>query len=145
MITTEIYIGLFLSSFLSATILPGQSEIALTSLIILNNHSLSFLVFIASLGNVLGSLLNWFIGCKLERFKKKNWFPVTELQLKKASNWYHKYGKWSLLLSWVPFVGDPITIIAGIFRISIMHFILIVSFAKTMRYVFIAFIALNFI
>lgn len=145
MITTEIYIGLFLSSFLSATILPGQSEIALTSLIILNNHSLSFLVFIASLGNVLGSLFNWFIGCKLERFKKKKWFPVTDLQLKKASNWYHKYGKWTLLLSWVPFVGDPLTIVAGIFRVPIMYFILIVSFAKTMRYIFIASIALNFI
>ena len=145
MITTEIYIGLFLSSFLSATILPGQSEIALTSLIILNNHSLSFLVFIASLGNILGSLFNWFIGCKLERFKKKKWFPVTDLQLKKASNWYHKYGKWTLLLSWVPFVGDPITIVAGIFRVPIMYFILIVSFAKTMRYIFIASIALNFI
>jgi membrane protein YqaA with SNARE-associated domain len=145
MITTQIYIGLFLSSFLSATILPGQSEIALTSLIILNNHSISFLVSIASLGNVLGSLFNWFIGCKLERFKKKKWFPVTDLQLKKASNWYHKYGKWTLLLSWVPFVGDPITIVAGIFRIPIMHFILIVSFAKIMRYIFIAFIALNFI
>jgi membrane protein YqaA with SNARE-associated domain len=145
MITTEIYIGLFLSSFLSATILPGQSEIALTSLIILNNHSLSFLVFIASLGNILGSLFNWFIGCKLERFKKKKWFPVTDLQLKKASNWYHKYGKWTLLLSWVPFVGDPLTIVAGIFRVPIMYFILIVSFAKTMRYIFIASIALNFI
>lgn len=145
MITTQIYIGLFLSSFLSATILPGQSEIALTSLIILNNHSLSFLVFIASLGNILGSLFNWFIGCKLERFKKKKWFPVTDLQLKKASNWYHKYGKWTLLLSWVPFVGDPITIVAGIFRVPIMYFILIVSFAKTMRYIFIASIALNFI
>jgi membrane protein YqaA with SNARE-associated domain len=145
MITTEIYIGLFLSSFLSATILPGQSEIALTSLIILNNHSLSFLVFIASLGNILGSLFNWFIGCKLERFKKKKWFPVTDLQLKKASNWYHVYGKWTLLLSWVPFVGDPITIVAGIFRVPIMYFILIVSFAKTMRYVFIACITLNLI
>jgi membrane protein YqaA with SNARE-associated domain len=145
MITTEIYIGLFLSSFLSATILPGQSEIALTSLIILNNHSISFLVSIASLGNVLGSLFNWFIGCKLERFKKKKWFPVTDLQLKKASNWYHKYGKWTLLLSWVPFVGDPLTIVAGIFRVPIMYFILIVSFAKTMRYIFIASIALNFI
>lgn len=145
MITTEIYIGLFLSSFLSATILPGQSEIALTSLIILNNHSLSFLVFIASLGNILGSLFNWFIGCKLERFKKKKWFPVTDLQLKKASNWYHKYGKWTLLLSWVPFVGDPLTIVAGIFRVPIMHFILIVSFAKTMRYIFIACVVLNFI
>jgi|TARA_B110000858_G_scaffold45344_1_gene52006 membrane protein YqaA with SNARE-associated domain len=145
MITTQIYIGLFLSSFLSATILPGQSEIALTSLIILNNHSISFLVSIASLGNVLGSLFNWFIGCKLERFKKKKWFPVTDLQLKKASNWYHKYGKWTLLLSWVPFVGDPLTIVAGIFRVPIMYFILIVSFAKTMRYIFIASIALNFI
>jgi membrane protein YqaA with SNARE-associated domain len=118
MITTEIYIGLFLSSFLSATILPGQSEIALTSLIILNNHSLSFLVFIASLGNILGSLFNWFIGCKLERFKKKKWFPVTDLQLKKASNWYHKYGKWTLLLSWVPFVGDPITIVLSSFNFN---------------------------
>ena len=145
MITPEIYIGLFLSSFLSATILPGQSEIALTSLIILNNHSISFLVSIASLGNVLGSLFNWFIVCKLERFKKKKWFPVTDLQLKKASNWYHKYGKWTLLLSWVPFVGDPLTIVAGIFRVPIMYFILIVSFAKTMRYIFIASIALNFI
>ena len=145
MITTEIYIGLFLSSFLSATILPGQSEIALTSLIVLNNHSISFLVSIASLGNVLGSLFNWFIGCKLERFKKKKWFPVTDLQLKKASNWYHKYGKWTLLLSWVPFVGDPITIVAGIFRMPIMPFILIISCAKTIRYIFIAFIALNFI
>jgi len=145
MITTQIYIGLFLSSFLSATILPGQSEIALTSLIILNNHSISFLVSIASLGNVLGSLFNWFIGCKLERFKKKKWFPVTDLQLKKASNWYHKHGKWTLLLSWVPFVGDPLTIVAGIFRVPIMYFILIVSFAKTMRYIFIASIALNFI
>ena len=145
MITTQIYIGLFLSSFLSATILPGQSEIALTSLIILNNHSISFLVSIASLGNVLGSLFNWFIGCKLERFKKKKWFPVTDLQLKKASNWYHKYGKWTLLLSWVPFVGDPLTIVAGIFRVPIMYFILIVSFAKTMRYIFIACIALSFI
>ena len=145
MITTEIYIGLFLSSFLSATILPGQSEIALTSLIILNNHSISFLVTIASLGNVLGSLFNWFIGCKLERFKKKKWFPVTDLQLKKASNWYHKYGKWTLLLSWVPFIGDSITIVAGIFRVPIMYFILIVSFAKTMRYILIACIALNFI
>ena len=145
MITTQIYIGLFLSSFLSATILPGQSEIALTSLIILNNHSISFLVSIASLGNVIGSLFNWFIGCKLERFKKKKWFPVTDLQLKKASNWYHKYGKWTLLLSWVPFVGDPLTIVAGIFRVPIMYFILIVSFAKTMRYIFIASIALNFI
>ena len=84
MITTEIYIGLFLSSFLSATILPGQSEIALTSLIILNNHSLIFLVFIASLGNVLGSLLNWFIGCKLERFKKKKMVPCNRVTIKKS-------------------------------------------------------------
>ena len=145
MITTQIYIGLFLSSFLSATILPGQSEIALTSLILLNKYSLIFLVSIASLGNILGSLLNWFIGYKLEIFKNKKWFPATELQLQKASNWYHKYGKWTLLLSWVPFIGDPITIIAGIFRVPIMHFILIVSFSKTLRYVFLANIALNFI
>ena len=145
MITTQIYIGLFLSSFLSATILPGNSEIALTGLIILNNYSVFLLVLIASVGNVLGSLLNWFLGCKLEKFKNKKWFPASEPQLEKVSHWYHKYGKWTLFLSWVPFIGDPITIVAGIFRMPIMPFILIISCAKTIRYIFIAFIALNFI
>ena len=145
MVTTQIYIGLFLSSFLSATILPGNSEIALTSLIILNNYSIFLLVLVASLGNVLGSILNWFLGCKLEKFKNKKWFPASESQLEKASHLYYKYGKWTLFLSWVPFIGDPITIVAGIFRMPIMPFILIISCAKTIRYIFIAFISLNFI
>ena len=144
MVAIKVYIGLFLSSFLSATLLPGQSEIVLISLILFNNYSLCILILIATLGNVLGSLFNWFLGSQLKKFKNKKWFPSTDLQLEKASFWYNKYGKWTLLLSWIPFIGDPITIVAGIFRMPIKPFILIVLFVKMLRYVFVAFIALNF-
>ena len=141
----EVCFGLFLSSFLSATILPGQSEIALMSLIMIDKYSLNLLIFFSCIGNILGSILNWFMGFKLETFKNKKWFPVTDLQLKKASHYYNKYGKWTLILCWVPFIGDPITIIAGLLRVPILHFILIVSFAKIIRYLFVAYISLSLI
>ena len=141
----EVCFGLFLSSFLSATILPGQSEIALMSLIMIDKYSLNLLILFSCIGNILGSILNWFMGFKLEKFKNKKWFPATDLQLKKATHYYNKYGKWTLILCWVPFIGDPITIIAGLLRVPILHFILIVSFAKIIRYLFVAYISLSLI
>ena len=135
-----IYISLFLSCFLSATILPGQSEIVLTALIMSGNYSLIFLIFIASVGNILGSIVNWFLGIKIKKIIHKIWFPASESQLKKATNWYRKYGSWSLLLSWVPFIGDPLTIVAGICKMRFLLFLLIVTIAKTFRYIFISLI-----
>ena len=139
----EVYISLFISSFLSSTILPGHSELILTTFIFLKKYPIIDLIFFASIGNILGSILNWYIGYFLTNLKDRKWFPIDKSQLTRASSWFFKYGKWTLFLSWVPIIGDPLTIIAGIFRVPIYIFILIVSLAKTMRYVFISLVATN--
>ena len=141
----EVYASLFISSFLSSTILPGHSEIILTAFIFLKKYPIIDLIFFASIGNILGSILNWCIGYFLTNLKDRKWFPVNKSQLTRASSWFLKYGKWTLFLSWVPIIGDPLTIIAGVFRVPIHIFILIVSLAKTMRYVFISLVVTNVI
>ena len=139
----EVYASLFISSFLSSTILPGHSEIILTAFIFLKKYPIIDLIFFASIGNILGSILNWCIGYFLTNLKDRKWFPINKSQLTRASSWFLKYGKWTLFLSWVPIIGDPLTIIAGIFRVPIHKFIFIVSLAKTMRYVFISLVVTN--
>ena len=139
----EATLGIFLASFFSATILPGHSELALTAFISQKKHSIFLLITFASLGNILGSLVNWYLGFKFEKFKNKKWFPLTNLQMNNASSLFIKYGKWSLLLSWLPFVGDPLTLVAGILRMPLISFIFIVSIAKILRYIFVSLIALN--
>ena len=139
----EATLGIFLASFFSATILPGHSELALTALISQKKHSIFLLITFASLGNILGSLVNWYLGFKFEKFKNKKWFPLTNLQMNNASSLFIKYGKWSLLLSWLPFVGDPLTLVAGILRMPLISFIFIVSIAKILRYIFVSLIALK--
>ena len=140
---TEVYITLFISSFISSTILPGHSELTLTAFIYLKKFSITNLVLIASIGNILGSVLNWSLGFYFVKFKEKKWFPINHSQLEKASLWFTTYGKWTLFLSWVPFIGDPLTVVAGILRIPIITFLIIVSISKIFRYVFISLIALN--
>jgi membrane protein YqaA with SNARE-associated domain len=93
------------------------------------------LLAVASVGNVLGSLLNWLLGRYLEHFRHKPWFPVSEARLQQAQRGYARYGRWSLLLSWVPVIGDPLTLVAGVMRERLWVFLLIVSLAKTARYV----------
>ena len=133
----EVYTSLFISSFLSSTLLPGHSELTLTAFILMKKYPVINLIFFASTGNILGSLINWCMGYYLTKLKDKKWFPLNKLQLTRASKWFLKYGKWSLFFCWVPIIGDPLTIVAGIFRFPIHIFILIVSFAKTMRYLII--------
>ena len=139
----EAYTSLFISSFLSSTILPGHSEITLITLILLEKYSKFLLIFFASLGNILGSIINWYLGFYITKFINKSWFPFTKKQLDKVSLWYLKYGKWSLFFSWVPFIGDPLTIVAGMFRIPIIIFIIIVSISKILRYIFVGYFALK--
>ena len=107
------YFTLFAVSFGAATILPLQSEAMLAGLL-LADYTPTLLVAVASAGNVLGSVLNWVIGRQIETFRGRRWFPVNDVQLCRAQHWYHRYGKWSLLLSWGPVVGDPLTVVAGV-------------------------------
>lgn len=131
----SLYAGLFFAAFFAATILPAQSEAVLLALTATGAHPVWLLVVVASCGNVLGALVNWGVGRGIERFKNRKWFPVKESDLVKAQDWYGKYGRWSLLLSWVPFIGDPITVAAGVLRERLSVFLLLVGIAKTARYI----------
>lgn len=136
--------GLFLSALASATLFPGQSEALLAALAIAG-HSPWALLLAATTGNVLGSWLNWLLGRGIERFRDRRWFPVGPAALERAQRWYARYGKWSLLLSWAPVVGDPLTLVAGVMRESPGVFLLLVTLAKAGRYVVVLAIALQFV
>ena len=138
------YSGLFIAAFLAATILPAQSEAGLAALVLASPVSVTLLVATASLGNVLGSVVNWFIGRGINRFTRKRWFPANA-QLSQATIWYGRYGRWSLLLSWAPVIGDPLTVVAGIMREPLLRFLLIVGIAKTSRYIVVALLALQWL
>ena len=139
------YLSLFLASFLAATIIPAQSEAGLSALILTSGNNVILLVAVAAIGNILGAAMNWYLGRWVNRFSDRRWFLIKPAQLTRATLWYHRYGRWSLLLSWVPFIGDPITIAAGVLREPLLSFILIVSFAKTTRYILVAVITLKLI
>lgn len=128
---------LFLSAFSAATLLPLQSEAVLLGLLVQNKQHAVLLIAVASLGNILGSCVNWYLGLKIEHYKNKKWFPVSADKMLKAQKTYQKYGYWSLLLSWVPIIGDPITLIAGLLKENLVRFLLMVSIAKIGRYLFV--------
>ena len=128
------YLGLFLAAFGTASLLPMQSEAVLVGMLLSGKYAALTLLAIATLGNVLGSVLNWLLGRSVERFRHKRWFPVSEQKLDRAQQFYLRYGRWSLLLSWMPIIGDPLTMIAGVMREPLWSFVLIVTLAKGTRY-----------
>ncbi|MEB3417148.1 YqaA family protein [Salipiger marinus] len=129
--------GLFLAAFGAATILPFQSELVFVGLQLRGTQALWLLVLVASIGNTLGSVVNYVLGLGLERYRHRRWFPVTEAQLEKAQGWYARWGVWSLLLSWAP-LGDGFTVVAGIMRTPLWLFVALVALAKTGRYIILA-------
>lgn len=129
-----VYAGLFLTALVAATILPMQSEAALVGLLLLDAQPVWLLVTVASAGNVLGSVVNWLLGRFIERYRDHRWFPIKPASLDRAGAWYRRYGKWSLLLSWLPIIGDPLTVAAGVLREPFPVFLFLVALAKIGRY-----------
>jgi membrane protein YqaA with SNARE-associated domain len=127
-------IGLFWAAFLSATILPGSSEAALLGLIALGSSSLTTLVIVATIGNTLGSVVNWWLGLFVERWRDHPRFPVKPEDFVKYQAWYKRWGIWSLLAAWVPVIGDPLTVMAGVMRTPLWIFILVTGAGKLARY-----------
>ncbi|WP_462170541.1 YqaA family protein [Pseudoalteromonas xiamenensis] len=136
------YFSLFLSALLSATLLPGSSEILFGVLV--NQGYLGGLLWLsATLGNVLGSAVNYVLGAQLQRFKHAKWFPVSETQLVKAEQQFQRFGKWSLLFAWLPIIGDPLTLFAGVMRLPFWWFIVLVTVGKGIRYALVLWFALH--
>jgi len=120
-----------------------QSEAVLAGMLVSEYYDPLLLLTVATLGNVLGSAMNWLLGLGVERYRNRRWFPVGPDKLQKAQNVYHRYGYWSLLLSWVPLIGDPLTLVAGIMREPLWRFLLVVSVAKGGRYLILTMLVLG--
>jgi membrane protein YqaA with SNARE-associated domain len=125
--------GLGLSAFLAATILPLSSELVLSALLLAGENPLA-LIIIATFANVLGSVVNYLIGRWGADSILHRWFKLTQQQTDKAEQRFNRYGKWSLLFAWVPIIGDPLTFIAGIFRVNFCLFLILVTIGKFSRY-----------
>lgn len=130
--------GLFAAALLAATIVPAQSEALLVALVVQGECSPWLLVTVASVGNVLGSVVNWLLGRGIERFRDRRWFPVKPCALERAQGWYHRWGRWSLLLAWMPIIGDPLTVVAGTMREPLRTFLPLVAAGKVARYAVLA-------
>jgi membrane protein YqaA with SNARE-associated domain len=129
-----IYLSLFAISFLAATILPFSSELTLAGLVTTSNYDNLLLLIVASLGNVLGSVVNWILGFYSRSLSKKRWFPFKDKQIEKSSKWFNRFGRWSLLFAWVPVIGDPLTLAAGLLRVKFVEFLTFVAIGKVGRY-----------
>ena len=139
------YAALFAAGFVAATIFPMQSEAILVGLILSGDHSTPALLAVASVANTLGAVVNWALGRGVERFRGRRWFPASPEKLERAQGWYRRFGKWSLLLSWMPIGGDALTVLAGVLREPLPTFLLLVFVGKAARYIVLASVTHGFI
>ena len=130
---------MFFVAFGAATLLPFPSEPLFGALQIQGKTSLFWLVVLASLGNTLGSVVNYVLGWQIVRFADRRWFPSNPENLARAQKWFDRWGVWALLLSWLP-LGDAITLVSGIMRTRFWLFLILVATGKTLRYVALALI-----
>ena len=127
------YIGLFLISFLAATLLPAYSEVVFAGLLAAG-HEPWVLWSWATAGNTLGAVVNYVLGRFLLHFQDRRWFPFPAGTLGRAQRWFQRYGVWSLLMAWAPVGGDALTFIAGVMRVRFGVFLVLTGFGKGARY-----------
>lgn len=125
---------LFFSALIAATLFPFYSEAILVALVRQAEYPALLLLVVATLGNTLGSLINWVLGRYLLHYQDRKWFYIKTEQLHKWQSWFNKYGNWSLLFAWLPVIGDPLTFVAGVMRVHWLRFLLLVAAGKAARY-----------
>ena len=128
------YLAVFALALLAATILPAASEVVLVGSSAMEGANITALLAVASVGNTLGSVVNWLVGRFLLRWRERRWFPIGAAALERATVWFARFGVWSLLLAWLPIVGDPLTLVAGALRVNFWLFVALVALGKTARY-----------
>jgi membrane protein YqaA with SNARE-associated domain len=127
------YLFLAGSAFVAATLLPFYSEVVLVA-VLLRGGDPWWVLAAATIGNTLGAAVNWYIGRFLLRFEDRRWFPFRPHQVHRAQAWFLRYGKWSLLMSWLPVGGDALTFYAGIMRVPLSQFLVLTGTGKGIRY-----------
>ena len=140
----EVYFTVFGISFLAATLIPMSSEVVLASLVSATNQDIFVLWLLATAGNTLGGVVNWALGIYCLRWQERKWFPFKADQLDRAEKWFSRYGTWTLLLAWLPIVGDPLTFAAGVLRVRLYVFVVFVAAGKGARYAIVAVAAQQF-
>ncbi len=125
--------GLFIASFLAATILPMGSEVLL-GLLLANGFDPMVTMAVATFGNVLGSVTNYGLGLWGSKFLVKKILRMPDDEFAKATDRLNRYGSVSLLFAWVPVIGDPLTVAAGVLRINFILFLVLVTVGKALRY-----------
>lgn len=135
---------MFVSAFLAATILPVSSEIVLAALLT-QEFSPSILVLVATVGNVLGAVVNYGLGLWASLHVLRRLLGMSEQAYEKAEQRFRKYGMASLLLAWMPVIGDPLTVLAGALRVNFLWFLLLVTIGKGLRYIVLAQITLGLV
>ncbi|NEX19279.1 DedA family protein [Thiorhodococcus mannitoliphagus] len=134
------YLVLFGSAFLAATILPFYSEVVLFALL-REGGDPAALVITATVGNTLGAVVNWLLGRYLLHFRDRKWFYFSSTQIDRAQRWFQRYGYWTLLLAWMPVGGDALTLIAGIMRVRLWVFLMLVATGKGLRYLSVVYLS----
>jgi len=137
-----VYLSLFFTALIAATLFPLSSE-ALLATLLYQNYSPLLLWLIATMGNSLGSCINWYLGKQCLHWQDKKWFPVKPEQLTRAQIHFQRYGTVSLLFAWLPLVGDPLTFFAGVMRVNFWLFLGLVIIGKALRYGLIILITLG--
>ena len=106
-------------------------------MLLMDRYSLAALWLIASAGNTAGAVLNWWLARYMLHWRDRRWFPLKRKQLEQASGWFRRYGVWTLLLAWLPIGGDALTFVAGLLRVRLMVFLILVGLGKSGRYAFV--------
>ncbi len=125
---------LFVTAFGAASLLPLYSEPLLVGMALLEGYSPFWLWLAASVGNTLGAVLNWWLARYCLHWRDRRWFPISRRQIEIGSRWFRRYGVWTLLLAWAPVGGDAITFVAGLMRVRLGLFLLLVGVGKAGRY-----------
>lgn len=139
-ISSYTYPGLFVTCFLASTVLPLGSEF-LVAVLIRAGYSFTGVVMVASIGNYLGACTSYYIGLKGRSGIIEKYLSISTDELKKADSWFTKYGSYALLFTWLPVIGDAITVSGGLLKLDFKTFSILVFLGKFFRYLVLAYIA----
>jgi membrane protein YqaA with SNARE-associated domain len=129
--------SLFLSALLSSTLLPGSSEAVLLWKLHQGGAAMP-LVLSATAGNLIGSLITYGLGRAGNAAIHRRWLRIDERDIARAEQWFRRWGRPGLLLAWLPVVGDPLCLVAGLLRVGLPSFLLLVGVGKLARYAVLA-------